>query len=80
MDFSTTFSTADKRAMLQRAMASIENEVHEVSWRAGQDPDDLSVDFTAPADADGNKLAQDVLLEKSLAKWKACKAKLDALG
>ena len=80
MDFSTTFSTADKRAMLQRALAAIENEIHEASWRNGIDPDDLDVNWTATADADGDINGVQSQLENALAKWKAAKAKLDALG
>lgn len=80
MDFSTTFSTSDQRAMLQRALAAIENEIHETSWMTGTDPADLSVSFTAVADEDGNKNQVEVALENALAKWSAAKAKLDALG
>jgi hypothetical protein len=80
MDFSTTFSTADKRAMLQRALAAIENEIHESSWRNGIDPADLAVDWTATPDGAGNITGIETQLEASLAKWTACKAKLDALG
>ena len=79
MDFSTTFSTADKRSMLQRALAAIENEIHEASWRLGIDPDDLATDFTAVADEYGNKNLNEVALEGTLAKWSAAKAKLDSL-
>ena len=35
MDFATTFSSADQRAMLQRAMAAIEAEILETSSRCG---------------------------------------------
>ena len=76
MDFSTTFSNADKRSMLQRALAAIENEIHEASWRIGID---LSVDFKAVADEYGNKNLNEVALEGTLSKWSAAKAKLDSL-
>ena len=79
MDFSTTFSTADKRSMLQRALAAIENEIHEASWLLGIDPDDLATDFAAVADEFGNKNLNEVALEGTLAKWSAAKAKLDSL-
>ena len=79
MDFSTTFSNADKRSMLQRALAAIENEIHEASWRIGIDPDDLSVDFKAVADEYGNKNLNEVALEGTLSKWSAAKAKLESL-
>jgi hypothetical protein len=81
MDFATTFSSADQRAMLQRAMAAIEAEILETSSRCGLDVADIDPDTWEPTEnEDGVVPGHETGLKDALAKWKIVKGKLDALA
>ena len=79
MDFSSSMTNTTKREILNRFIKTCEEQIVELSWGIGVDPKDLSADYTAPAEQEGNVplvLCQD--LERDCARLKVLKAELTA--